>query len=240
MGAAVALQQPWQQGQQQSEGQKVQQEAEEHHGDHARLLRRLRADGWARGAAPSGSPAHDPAWLRGWQVCMRPPLGTPALHGGRLSPPAPARRPASQQPPRTLKTAPDRPAHGRPPPIPAGGKLRVRSCAEKPQPRMPTVARGRMRASRPWAPSDPTQPPPSSSGAGGETEARKEGGPGPPPARTPDLARTRDPTPPRLVSRAGQRGAHWTREQPRPALAVAARSGRTDEHGDTDRWTNAE
>lgn len=59
MGTAVALQQPGQQGQQQSEGQEVQQEAQEDHSDHAGLGRRLLADGWARGAAPTSSGVHD-------------------------------------------------------------------------------------------------------------------------------------------------------------------------------------
>lgn len=57
-GLATALQQPGQQGQQQREGQEVQQEAEEDHSDHA-TFRRLLADGWAWGAAPASSPAHD-------------------------------------------------------------------------------------------------------------------------------------------------------------------------------------
>lgn len=68
VGTGMALEQPGQQGQQQSKGQEVQQEAQEDHGDHTGFGRRLRADGWARGAAPAGSPAHDgsrsdSAWL---------------------------------------------------------------------------------------------------------------------------------------------------------------------------------
>lgn len=74
MGTAVALQQPGQQRQEQGEGQEVQQEAEEDHREYAGLGRRPRADGWARGAAPAGSPAHDGgcsdrACLRAGRIC---------------------------------------------------------------------------------------------------------------------------------------------------------------------------
>lgn len=98
MCAAVALQQPGQQGQQQSEGQEVQQEAQEDHSDHAGLGRRLLVDGWARGAAPTSSPAHDGGapmrpgpWERG--AGLVPAAQTPTRPRGKLSPPAPVRPP---------------------------------------------------------------------------------------------------------------------------------------------------
>lgn len=120
VGSAVVLEQPWQQGQQQSEGQEVQQEAEEDHSDHAGLGRLL-ADGWARGAAPASSPAHDsvapirPGWACGgsarghlWVAQSQ----TPTLPRGKLGFTAPVIISTCKQPVGTLKRGPAPPCRG--------------------------------------------------------------------------------------------------------------------------------
>lgn len=146
VGSAMALQQARQQGKQQRKGQQVQQEAEEDHSDHARLGRRLLADGWARGAAPTGSPAHDGG------ARFRPAGGVVGLHEGTSGYLSPRCLPyhgenSSQLPSYPIQLSEHPSPNKRVPlcthPPDSQQEAGCGDCARKPQSPRPTVPRGR-------------------------------------------------------------------------------------------------
>lgn len=261
VGSAVVLEQPWQQGQQQSEGQEVQQEAEEDHSDHAGLGRLL-ADGWARGAAPASSPAHDsvarirPGWACGgsarghlWVAQSQ----TPTLPRGKLGFTAPVIISTCKQPVGTLKRGPAPPCRGPRhttwgsqcapfhPPTP-GSRKQVARVAQGNRSKRGQPPRGaEVGASRPRAAPHPTRPPhvpmrrrQGNSADGGERDICSSG-----PTRGASLRpRERHPRRPRLQPALGGRGTRTgpgdPAQDPHPARPRTWHGRARDEDGSSD------